>query len=391
MRRKGSIKLMDLFGFRIGVDLSWFVILFLMILWLSGDFRQELHSSSDAVAYLTAVITALVLFAALIVHELGHALVARREGIEVTRIELMLFGGITQMSRDAATPGEDFRIAAAGPLATVGFLVVCLGLDMVAVGPHRLLHAAEFDTSVRMTPVRLALSWLLLWNLFLLVLNLVPAFPLDGGRIARSVVWRVTGSKQRGTRIAARLGQAFSFVLGALGLWLMVTYGVLTGLWLLGVAFVLGQSARAALFQSTLTARIEQVRVSDIMDDHPVAIPLPTPVARAEEDYFLRYGWGWFPVVDEAGRYLGIVRQERLRELAESGRERLLVGAAMESDGSEGWQVQEDQPISEALGSEGLGRLGAVLAVDRDGVLRGVLTAGQLRRALQAAFRGPLA
>ena len=120
-RRPSSIKLMDLFGFRIGVDRSWFLILFLVIFLLSGEFRQALHSS-DAVAYLTTVVTVLVLFGSLIVHELGHALVARREGITVRRIDLFLFGGLTEMSRDAATPAEDFKIAAAGPLATFGFV-----------------------------------------------------------------------------------------------------------------------------------------------------------------------------------------------------------------------------------------------------------------------------
>src|SRR5436305_12243349 len=127
-RRPSSIKLVDLFGIRIGVDGSWFLILFLMIFWLSGDFRQALHSS-DGVAYLTTVLTVLVLFASLIVHELGHALVARREGIEVRRIDLFLFGGLTQMTRDAATPGEDFRIAAAGPLANRRLPLVGLVVD----------------------------------------------------------------------------------------------------------------------------------------------------------------------------------------------------------------------------------------------------------------------
>ncbi|HEY5188945.1 MAG TPA: site-2 protease family protein, partial [Solirubrobacteraceae bacterium] len=126
-RRSTSIKLMDLFGFRIGVDTSWFLILFLLIFMLSGSFRSTLHSS-DAVAYVTAVISVLLLFASLIVHELGHAVVARRQGIEVKRIDLFLFGGWTQMSRDAATPGEDFKIAAAGPAATFVVILVCLGL-----------------------------------------------------------------------------------------------------------------------------------------------------------------------------------------------------------------------------------------------------------------------
>src|ERR1700761_9323008 len=221
-RRPSSIKLMDLFGFRIGVDRSWFLILFLLIFLLSGQFRQALHSS-DGVAYLTTVITVLVLFASLIVHELGHALVARHEGIHVRRIDLFLFGGLTEMSRDAATPGEDFKIAAAGPLATFGFVLLCLAVDLAIVGPHRLVHAAELDGTVPITPVLLSLSWLLFWNILLLVFNLIPAFPLDGGRIARSIVWRVTGQKRRGMQVASRMGQGFAILLAAAGLWLLVS------------------------------------------------------------------------------------------------------------------------------------------------------------------------
>src|SRR5579884_1412347 len=183
-RRPGSIKLMELFGIRIGVDGTWFIVLFLMIFWLSGPFRQTLHSS-DGVAYLTTVITALMFFGSLIMHELGHALVARRQGIEVRRIELFLFGGLTQMSRDAQSPGEEFKIAAAGPLATLGFVVLCLVIDMAIVGPHRLKDAAELSSTVRITPVLLSLSWLLLMNVLIFLFNLIPAFPLDGGRIAR--------------------------------------------------------------------------------------------------------------------------------------------------------------------------------------------------------------
>jgi Zn-dependent protease len=200
-QRSPSIKLFDLFGFRIGVARSWFLILFLLIFLLSGEFHQALHSS-DSVAYLTAVITVLILFASLLVHELGHAVVARREGIGVRRIDLFLFGGLTEMSRDAASPGEVFRIAAAGGLATFCFVLVCLAVDLALVGPHRLIHAAELDGTVRITPVLLSLSWLLFWNVLLLVFNLVPAFPLDGGRMTRAIVWRVTGepSSVRGSR-----------------------------------------------------------------------------------------------------------------------------------------------------------------------------------------------
>jgi Zn-dependent protease len=389
MFRRSSIKLMDLFGIRIGVDASWFVILFLMIFLLSGSFRDELHSS-DAVAYLTTVATVLVLFGSLIIHELGHALVARRQGIEVRRIELFLFGGLTQMSRDADSPAEEFKIAAAGPAATFGFLLVCLAVDLAIVGPHRLFDAARL-VSVDITPVLLALSWLLFWNVLLLVFNLVPAFPLDGGRIARALIWRVTGNKARGTRIAAKLGQGFAVLLAGVGIWLLLSYGSFGGLWLIAIAFLLGQSARGAIIQTALTQRIEGLRVADIMDRHPVAIPASTPVRQALEDFYHRYGWSWFPVVDEDGHFVGIARQEKLQAALDGGEGWLTIGAVLDAGEARTWRVAEDRPLTELISSEPLGRLGALMAVDAEGVLRGVVTIEQVRRALQSAFGSPAA
>jgi len=387
LRRRTSIKLIDIFGIRIGVDAGWFLILFVLIFMLSGSFRQQLQSS-DAVAYLTTVVTVLVLYASLIVHELGHAIVARRQGIEVRQIELFLFGGLTQMSRDAASPGEEFKIAAAGPLATLCFLLLCLGVDLAIVGPHRLSDAARL-VSVRITPVLLALSWLLFWNVLLLVFNLVPAFPLDGGRIARALVWRLTGDKTRGTRVAAKLGQGFAVILAGIGIWLLLAYGSFGGLWLVAIAFLLGTSARGAIIQSSLTERIEGVRVADIMDRHPVAIPSATPVSEALDQFFLRYRWSWFPVVDDDGHFIGIARQERLQDGHDRGEGWLTVGAVLESEEAGSWRVNEDRPVSELLSSESLGRLGALMAVDAEGVLRGVVTVDQVRRVLQAAFGSP--
>jgi Zn-dependent protease len=390
LRRPTSIKLMNLFGIRIGVNGSWFLILFLMIFLLSRSFRQVLHSS-DSVAYVTTVVTVLVLFGSLIIHELGHALVARRQGIEVNRIELFLFGGFTQMSRDASSPSEDFKIAAAGPLATLCFVLLCLVVDLVIVGSHRLVHAALLDnsSSVKITPVLLAASWLLFWNVLLLGFNLVPAFPLDGGRMARAIVWRVTGSKQRGTRVAARFGQWFGLLLGAAGVWLLLDYRSFTGLWLVAISFLLYQSARGALVQTSLTERIEGVTVADVMDPQPVAIRSDVAVGEALENYFLRYGWAWFPVIDEQGRLLGIARRDRLQATHDGGEGWLTVGAVLDTEEGGRWRIGEDRPLTEALSSESFGKIGAVLAVDREGVLRGVLTADQVRRALQSAFGSP--
>ena len=388
LRRSSSIKLMNLFGIRIGVNSSWFVILFVTILLLSPSFRQALHSS-EGLAYATTVLTVLVLFGSLIIHELGHALVARRQGIHVDRIELFLFGGFTQMSRDASSPGEDFKIAAAGPAATLCFVLLCLAVDLAIVGSHRLVHAAVLDGEVKITPVLLGASWLLFWNVLLLAFNLVPAFPLDGGRIARAIIWRVTGSKRRGTQVAARMGQWFALLLGGAGLLLTFKLHSFTGLWLMAIAFLLYQSASGAIRQTSLTERIEGVTVSDVMDPQPVAIHAATAVGEALDSYFLRYGWGWFPVIDEQGRLLGVAQRERLQATYDGGEGWLTVGAVLDADEGGRWHVGEDRPLTEALASESFGKLGAVMAVDREGVLRGVLTADQVRRALQTALGSP--
>jgi Zn-dependent protease/predicted transcriptional regulator len=390
LRRPGSIKLMDVLGIRIGVDPGWFLMLFLVILWLSPSFRGTLHGS-DGQAYLTTVVSALLFFGSLIVHELGHALTARRLGIEVKSIQLFLFGGLTQMARDTQSPGEEFKVAAAGPLATLAMVLVFLVVDLAIVGPHRLWHAFLLDGQVTVTPVLLALSWLLLMNLAVLLFNLVPAFPLDGGRIARAIVWRVTDDKRRGTRAAAQLGQGFAVILAGVGIWLALSGGgAFSGIWLILLAFLLGQSARGALVQTALTERIEGVRVADIMDRQPVAIPSQTPVAQALDEYFLRYGWSWFPVIDEDGRFLGIARQDVIQAAVDRGEGWLTASAGLAGEESAGWHVDEDRPLTEVLASESLGRIGALMAVDAEGVLRGVVTVEQVRRALQAAVSTPV-
>lgn len=385
MWRRSSIKLFDAFGIRIGVDASWFLILFLMIFWLSGPFRDTLHSS-DSVAYLTTVVSVLLFFASLIVHELGHALVARRQGIVVKRIDLFLFGGLTPMSRDSATPGEEFKVAIAGPLATLAVILVCLGIDVAIVGLHRFTHAVLLSSDIKITPVLLSLSWLVPMNVVLLAFNLVPAFPLDGGRVARSVIWRLTGDKRRGTVGAARMGQGFAVVLAGVGIWWLAALANFGGLWLIALSYLLWQSARGAVVQSALAQRIEGVRVADIMDTQPVAIPAATPVGQAVDEYFLRYGWSWFPVIDEDGRLLGIARQERAQASADAGEGWLTTGSVLDAGGAAAWGVREDRPIADLLASEPLGRLGALMAVDDAGVLRGVVTIQQLQRAMQSAI-----
>jgi CBS domain-containing protein len=251
------------------------------------------------------------------------------------------------------------------------------------------LDAALLKSNVRVTPLLLSMSWLLVMNVILFVFNLIPAFPLDGGRIARAVVWRITGDQIRGTRVAARLGQGFAWILGAGGLFVLIVFRDLTGIWFAAMGYLIAQAARGALAQTVLTERITGVRVSDIMDRQPVAIPGKTAVSQALEEYFLRYGWSWFPVIDDDGHFLGIVRQERVEAAHDAGEGWLTVGAVVEDGGAGSWRVDEDRPLNELLSSEPLGRLGALMAVDGEGTLRGVVTIEQVRRALRSAFGSP--
>ena len=376
-----SIRLATIFGIRVGVNVSWFVILFLAIFWLRGPFADELGDEQQG--FIVAVLTAFGFFGSILLHELGHAVVARREGIEVTGIDLFFFGGVMKMSRDTSTPGQEFRVAAAGPLVTLVIVVVGALAAMALIGADGFWDAARLDRTDAPGPFELWLSFLVSANVLLLVFNLVPAFPLDGGRIARAAAWKITGDRGKATRLSAYLGQAFAALLIGYGLYVLFadddTYG---GLWAIVLGYLLGSSARAAIAHSAFTDRLKGVTVADIMDSEPVTIPADLPASRAWDDYFLRYqGWPWFAVVEADGRYAGLAHRAAVEHAArsESGDVPVRDIAAGRDD-----RVRADAPLEALLGSEALRRVGALMAVDADGRLRGVVTMEQVTRALQA-------
>ena len=302
------------------------------------------------------------------------------------QIDLYLFGGLTRMNRDAATPGEDFKVSAAGPLATLGVILVCLAIDLAILGPHRLTHAIALDDDITITPVLLSLSWLLPMNVLLLVFNLMPAYPLDGGRIARSIIWRVTGSKRTGTIISARMGQGLSLVLAAFGIWLLLNYGTFAGLWAIALAFMTYQAARSAVYPVG-AGRAGRGRPRDRHHGHPSG---GDPDRHRSAPGARRVLPALRVVVVSGGRRARTVRRDR-HPGADAGVDRLRrrvaddrLGRRRERTGS--WRVDQERPITDLIGSESLGLLGAVMAVDHDGVLRGVVTVQQLRRAMQSAL-----
>jgi len=379
-----SIKLARVFGIRIGVDVSWFFVFFLVIYWLTGNYSDSLGSGKDTEAFLLGVISAILLFGSIVLHELGHALAARRLGIAIASIDLWLFGGLAKMERDTRTAGEEFKVAAAGPAVTLVIAAVCFAAASLIAGADQALDATGVEGS-RLDPVVAVLGWVALVNVSLLIFNLIPGYPLDGGRIARSIVWWRTGDRTRATRTATRLGRGVSYLMIGGGVFIAIATGdVFGGIWLAVIGMFLGSAARQSEFQNEVQSRIEGVRVADVMDAEPVAIHSELDLDRAWDDFFLRYGWPWFPVVDAAGRLVGVVASESVESVPEQVRPSRNVASVMAADDAgAGLRVGFEEPLEALLGREGLARLGAIMAVDREGILRGVVTADRVRQALR--------
>jgi Zn-dependent protease len=379
----GSIQVGRVFGIRIGVDYSWFIVLFLIIWNLSG-YYDDVTPGSDA--FVLAVVSALLFFLSILLHELGHAVVALRNGIPIEGIDLWMFGGVAKLGRDTDSPGVEFRVAVAGPVVTLVIAVVCLGLGAAVSSGSDALHSAQFSNEVTDSSTAV-LGYLASVNILLLAFNLIPAFPLDGGRIARAIAWKFTGDRNRATRFAARLGRAGGYLMIAAGVAVYVVWDdVVGGIWLAFIGWFLAGAARSAEAQADFSGRIEHLRVSDVMDAQPVAIPADWTIADAEHQFFMRYGWAWFPVIDSDGRLVGVVSREAVQSVPAEERSIRPVSSVMaRDDGSSGLRVQLDDPLESLLGQEGLARLGAIMAVDGEGVLRGVVTIDAVRRALQGA------
>jgi Zn-dependent protease len=383
MRVRTNFQLARVFGIRIGVSGSWFLVLFFLIYWLGSEYFPQVLGGSRTTAYLVAVAAAVGYFASLILHELGHALVARRLGIPIAGIDLWFFGGLAQMRREPQTAGEEFKVAAAGPAVTLALFVLCLGIGALMASGQHITDVALSKSGFTTTPGLALVGWLAFINGVLLLFNIVPAFPLDGGRIARAAIWWRTGDRNRATHLTGRSGQAFALVLGLLGLWSFAGGGSTLGLFTIVLAFILYQAAGGAVLQGALGRRIQNVTVADIMDREPVTIPADTSLLDAQELYFLRYRWPWFAVIDPARHFLGVVRQQRIESESAAGRPALPVIDVLEQDMPV--RIKLEAPLESLLSAEGLGRLGAMVAVDSDGVLQGVVTVAQVRQALRPA------
>jgi len=255
---------------------------------------------------------------------------------------------------------------------------------LAAAGAGEFWRAALVESDAGISGVLAMVAWLASINFLVLVFNLLPAFPMDGGRVVRAIAWRRTGDRTAATRFAANLGRVFGYLFVGVGILMIFNGLIFGGIWLAIIGFVINGSARAASLQTALTGSIEGVRVSDVMDREPVAIPGELSVERALDEYFLRYRWPWFPVVGDAHRFLGLVLRDRADEVPEVSRSTALVTDLIES-GDGVYQVRDDAPLDSLLGNQNLRRFGALMAVDADGRLSGVITVEQMGRALRGS------
>ena len=380
----GSITLFHVRGIKIAVDWSWFLVLFLVIFWLSRFYGDVLGESSSASGpFALAVVSAIAFFGSIVLHELGHAFVAMRNGIGISSIQLWIFGGVARMDRESDSPATEFKVAIAGPAVTLAIVLVLTAVGIAAIGPGNFRDAVLIESGSGVAGVWAMVGWLVSINFLVLVFNLLPAFPMDGGRVVRAIAWWKTGDRTSATRFAASLGRVFAYIFIGGGLLLAFTGYVFSGLWLALIGMVINGSARGASMQTAISSRVHGISVADVMDREPVAIPGEISIEEALDEYFLRYRWPWFPVVDAAHKFLGLVVRDRADEVPEVSRSTSLVADVLEHDDG-AFQVRDDAPLDSLLSNQNLRRFGALMAVDAEGRLSGVITAEQVGRALRS-------
>jgi Zn-dependent protease/CBS domain-containing protein len=287
-----NVKLGRVFGISVGLHWSWFLI-FLIVTWslALGIFERQLPGLSLPVYWSLGAVTSILLFTSVLAHEFGHALVSIRNHIPVHRITLFIFGGVAQIAQEPKSAGVEFRIAIAGP-------VVSLAL------------AALFETifllSGNLPVIHSPAEWLAQVNLTLVLFNMLPGFPLDGGRVLRAILWSVTHNFQKATRIATYSGQVVAFGFAGFGVFSITGGNFANGLWLMFIGWFLFDAAAASRFQANRNPAMEDVRVTQIMDRRVTEVASSLTLCDLVEDKIVQGGHRSF-LVSENHHPVGLV------------------------------------------------------------------------------------
>lgn len=302
---RSSIRFGKLFGIEIGLHYSWFLIALLITMSLGSQFQQSHSEWGAQVIWALAVLTAILFFLALLAHELSHALVARSRGLTTRAITLFALGGVAQIEKEPEDAKTEFLVGIVGPLssAVIGFVSLVVAW---ALGWHIGAEPA--------TPIRAMFVWLGYINLSLAAFNMIPGYPLDGGRILRSILWLASRDAVKATQRAATVGKIIALLFIALGILSFFRGGGFGGLWIAFIGWFLLQAATASASSVALTANLKGVRVSDVMTSDCVMLDGNVNVEQFVEAYLLRSGKRCF-VVQQNGEVAGLVTPHEIKEL----------------------------------------------------------------------------
>ena len=362
-----------LFGIPLRVHLSWLLV-FGLISWslAAGFFPAQLPDLPVWSYWVKAVIAAAMFFVSIILHELGHSLVARHHGIAIASITLFVFGGVSQMKEEPRQARQELQIAIIGPVISLVLAAVFGVLSALAT------------PGGEPTGLGVVLTYLALVNLLVAVFNMLPAFPLDGGRVLRAILWSRSGDLMRATTMAARVGRVLA--LGLIGLGgLQLLGGNFGGLWLMLIGWFIMQAGSAGLAQASLRQALGGLRVRDVMTTEVKTVPADATVHDLIEDYFIRYTYGGYPVVSN-GRVVGLVTLHELRNTppetrTATGVERVMVPLAPRL------VVDPGTPVIDALNRMTTSGAGRLVVLDQDRLVglitaNGILHLTQIRSAL---------
>jgi Zn-dependent protease/CBS domain-containing protein len=369
---EAQIKLGRVRGIEIGLHYSWVIIALLITFSLANYFRTQNPGWSPGTVWLSAITTALLFFAAIVTHELGHSVVAMARGLPVRSVTLFALGGVARIDKDATDAKTEFWVGIAGPITSVLIGSLCLALS--------LLLGWTPGGSLASPPIAV-LVWLGYINLALAAFNLIPGFPLDGGRVLRALLWWGMGNADRATRAAARAGQAVALAFIVMGLLRFFAGSGFGALWMAFVGWFLLDAATASLVEREAMALIRGVRVGDVMSRDCLTVPGGTILQSFVDDHLLRSGRRCF-VVEEQGQMSGLITANEVRRVERELWARTTVRDAMRPMS----QLRVVSPQTPAADALELMRREDVnqLPVVSDGKLMGIFSRSELMQLLQA-------
>lgn len=362
-----SIRIARVFGISIELDFSWFIIFFLVAWSLSmGYFPYYYPEIAKKHYWVMGVIASLLLFLSVLLHELSHSLVALKNRLPISRITLFIFGGVANMTEEPKTPGIEFRVAAAGPLCSFLLMFLFRFLSMLVEDGHEAYAVFRYTGFI---------------NGFLGLFNLIPGFPLDGGRLLRSTMWHFTGNFKRSTLTASNIGKGFAIFLMAVGFLQVMTGSAFNGLWLILIGYFLQNAAASSYRQVVIKDLLADMTAEKVMNRRVISVTGDIMLDALVDDYFVKYHFDCFPVT-AGDKITGVINMANIKTVPREQWATTRVDDIMVRD-FEKFLVAPDEGIELILRRMVGGDLGWFIVSDRDNSISGVLTRSDIMHLLK--------